>query len=501
MRCFELLWHARTSLLACALAAALAPGAPAAGRPQYGGVLRIELRAASVTLEPRRWKPGSPEFATNQRLAELQFERLVSLDNYGRFQPQLATDWSHDASARRWQFTLRPGVKFSDGAPLTPADVVSSFEPLLPRGMQVAATPGGIAIQCQAPAGDLLEVLASGSWFVYRDDGKGPLRGTGPFVLSGTEAGAGPRLRFRFNELCWGGRPYLDAVEVTLGVPPLKGLLDLQLGKTDLSELSVETARRAQQSNLRCWTSSPLTLYALRFSGEGRSERERALREAVSLSLDRGAMAGVLLQRQAEPAASFLPQWLSGYAFLFDMEGSVERAKELRAKFSSSMPGVAQPLRLGVEAGNDLSKLLAERVAVNARAAGLNLQVAPKSGPRAGGDAAGRPEPELQLVVWRHSSLSQRNALEALAGAWRLPLPEGGVPGEPDARYALEKRMVEERILVPLVAVPDFAAVDSRVRNWSPAPWGEWRVGDVWLEEEEAPGREGATKPAAGGKP
>ena len=344
-------------------------------------------------------------------------------------------------------------------------------------------------------------MLASGAWFVYRDDGKGRLRGTGPFVLADKSApeggGPAPHLRFRFNEFCWSGRPYLDAVEVTLGVSPLKGLLDLQLGKTDWSELSVETARRAQQSNLRFWASSPLTLYALRFVGDGKSEREKALREAVSLSLDRTAMAAVLLQRQAEPAPSFLPQWLSGYAFLFDMESNMERAKESRTKFPSSMPGAGQPLRLGVEAGNDLSKLLAERVAVNARAAGLSLQVVPKGGSRAGD----KPEAELQLIAWRYTTLSQRNALEALGAAWRLGLPEGGVPGEPDARYALEKRMVEERILVPLVVVPDFAAVDSRVRNWSPAPWGEWRMADVWLEEEEAPAREAEAKSAAGAKP
>jgi hypothetical protein len=497
-----LLWHARIRSAACCLAAALAltPGAPAAGRPQYGGVLRVELRAASVTLEPRRWKSGSPEFAANQRLAELLFDRLVSLDNYGRFQPQLATDWNHDAVARRWQFTLRQGVKFSDGTALTAADVVASLEPLLPRGMQVAATPTGVSIQSFAPAGDLLEVLASGSRFVYRDDGKGLLRGTGPFVLDGPAgidkggsdgpAAQSQHLRFRFNEFCWNGRPYLDAVDVTLGVPPLKALLDLQLGKSDLSELSVETVRRAQQSNLRCWISFPLTLYALRFLGDGRNERERSLREAISLSLDRNAMAGVLLQRQAEPAAAFLPQWLSGYAFLFDMQSNVERAKDLRAKFPANTPGVAQPLRLGVDAGSDLSKLVAERVAVVS-----------KSASRAAGDGPGKAEPDLQLIAWRYNSLSPRSALETLTGAWRLGAPEGGVPGEPDARYALEKKLVEERSLVPLVAVPDFAAVDSRVRNWSPAPWGEWRVADLWLEEEEAPARDSGTKSAAGAKP
>jgi len=212
-------------------------------RPQYGGVLRVELRAASANLNPAKWKAGSSEFADNQRLAELVYDRLVTLDNYGRFQPQLATEWSHDASAKKWQFMLRQGVKFADGTPLTPGDVVAALQPLLPRGMQVVATSGGIAIQSAAPAGDLLEQLSSGAYFVYKDSGGGLLKGTGPFVLESVSAGPRDgeganatgaaqtqRLRFRSNEDCCSGRPYLDAVEVMLGVPPLSDEVRLLYG-------------------------------------------------------------------------------------------------------------------------------------------------------------------------------------------------------------------------------------------------------------------------------
>jgi Bacterial extracellular solute-binding proteins, family 5 Middle. len=496
-----------------AVCCAMAPLARAAARPRYGGVLRVELRAASANLNPVKWKAGSGEFAANSRLAELLFDRLVVLDNYGRFQPQLATEWSHDVAAKRWQFTLRQGVRFSDGTLLTAGEVAAALRPLLPREMQVAAAGGGITIQSAMPAVDLLEVLAFGPYFVYQDNGNGVLRGTGPFVLESISAsardtdkagadgvpGQTQRLRFRFNENCWNGRPYLDAIEVTLGVPPLKALLDLQ----DLGELSLETAKRAQRTNLKCWISAPLTLYALKFSGDGKSESERRLRDAISLSVDRGAMARVLLQKQAEAAGSFLPQWLSGYAFLFDLESSLERAKELRKTMPAGALGAAQPLRIAVDANNELSKLIAERVVVDARAAGLTLQTV-KGTTRAVSEPAGaKSDGDVQLVAWHYTSLSPRSTLESLANAARSQSAGGEMPLDADARYAWEKRMMEQKNLLPLVAVADFAAVDARVRNWSPAPWGEWRLADVWLEQGEVanPTRDAVGKSSMGARP
>ena len=515
MRCTELRWLAAIKGLAggIAVCCAMAPLARAAARPRYGGVLRVELRAASANLNPVKWKAGSGEFAANSRLAELLFDRLVVLDNYGRFQPQLATEWSHDVAAKRWQFTLRQGVRFSDGTLLTAGEVAAALRPLLPREMQVAAAGGGITIQSAMPAVDLLEVLAFGPYFVYQDNGNGVLRGTGPFVLESISAsardtdkagadgvpGQTQRLRFRFNENCWNGRPYLDAIEVTLGVPPLKALLDLQ----DLGELSLETAKRAQRTNLKCWISAPLTLYALKFSGDGKSESERRLRDAISLSVDRGAMARVLLQKQAEAAGSFLPQWLSGYAFLFDLESSLERAKELRKTMPAGALGAAQPLRIAVDANNELSKLIAERVVVDARAAGLTLQTV-KGTTRAVSEPAGaKSDGDVQLVAWHYTSLSPRSTLESLANAARSQSAGGEMPLDADARYAWEKRMMEQKNLLPLVAVADFAAVDARVRNWSPAPWGEWRLADVWLEQGEVanPTRDAVGKSSMGARP
>ena len=53
------------------------------------------------------------------------------------------------------------------------------------------------------------------------------------------------------------------------------------------------------------------------------------MREALPVSLNRGTMAGVLLQKQAEPAAALLPRWLSGYALLFTVDTNLDRAMEM----------------------------------------------------------------------------------------------------------------------------------------------------------------------------
>jgi hypothetical protein len=293
----------------------------------------VELRASSITLNPRRWKPGWQEFATNERLAELIFDRLVALDNYGRFQPQLAREWSHDSSAKRWQFTLRQGVKFSDGTLLAPSDVVAALQPLLATGMQISTTPTGVTIQSANPASDLLELLASGSHFIYRSDEQGNLLGTGPFVLENAALnsaspraekwadGAAPQTSicdFALTNFAGAGGPFVTRSTRWEGLcraPP-----DYS-SKADLAELE-DTALRAQQSNAAVGIFA-LTLYAVKFSAPPKSANDRT-REALSLSRPKCYGAGVAAKQPAAP-----PSCRSGsICFSLRYGKQSERAKE-----------------------------------------------------------------------------------------------------------------------------------------------------------------------------
>jgi hypothetical protein len=213
-------------------------------------------------------------------------------------------------------------------------------------------------------------------------------------------------------------------------------------------------------------------------------------REAMSLSLDRQTMANVLLQKQAEPASALLPQWLSGYAFLFTMETNIDRAKEIRASLPVKMAAGTEPLRLRVDAPGDPAKLLGERVAVNARQAAILVQVVNRAGPRGATTATtalSDPATGIHLFSWHYSSPSPTVELESMVSALNFgDSPESAVCStDPEQFYTREKKLLEERRLRPLVALPEYIGLSQNVRDWMPARCGEWHLADVWLDLPE----------------
>jgi peptide/nickel transport system substrate-binding protein len=462
--------------------------------PKFGGTLRLELQIAKVSLDPREWKSGSPSTAENETLATLIYDRLLTLDEYGRFQPALATEWSHDASSKNWQFKLRTDVEFSDGSPLAPKDVVAALQPLLGTGLQISITENGVLIRSAHPVPDLLEQLASGRYFIYHSQSDGALLGTGPFVLAESSPAAPSevnpatlkpaRMKFRANEDAWAGRPFLDSIEVTLGNPALRQILNLQVGRADIIDIPPDLVRKARQDNLRVWNSPPATLLALRFDEDQPTASNARLREALDLALDRDTMANVLLQRQALPTAALLPQWLSGYAFLFDAPMDLNRAKQIRSTLPANLAGVADPLRLRVDGVGDLMKLLGERIAVNARQANIAVQLVPHASPSS---PSVTPATGLHLFVWRYNSLTPRTELLDIAHYLHSETTADTIAVTTDTEklYAEERRLVEERQILPLLLLPNYVGIAPNVRNWTVAPSGEWRLADVWLDSGE----------------
>ena len=499
MRFIKSRWLAGISALLALMLATLGQ-VEATKRPRYGGTLRVQVHVASLSLDPREWKAGSATTADSERLGSLVFDRLLTLDEYGRFQPVLATEWSHDGTAKNWQFKIRPGVKFSDGSVLTAKDVVAALQPLMPVGLTISSGENAVTIHSLRTVPDLLEQLASGRYFVFKAQGGNatPL-GTGPFVLAETTPAAPSeanpsvlmpaKMKFRANEEYWAGRPFLDAIDVTLGDPPLRQIMNMQVGRAEIIDIPPDLVRKARQENLRVWASAPEILLALRFDEGQPATQDARLREALDLSLDRETMANVLLQRQAQPAESLLPQWLSGYAFLFGEPMNLDRAKELRAALPANAAGGTEPLRMRVDATGDLMKLLGERVAVNARQANLSVQLVPHAA-GSGANPAGTTAPAtgLRLFAWHYDTLSPRVELQEIAQYLHAETgaESANESANPEKLFADERALLDTRQVLPLVVLPEYVGIASNVRNWSVGPSGEWRLADVWLDTAES---------------
>jgi peptide/nickel transport system substrate-binding protein len=55
------------------------------------------------------------------------YDTLFGIDARNRVRPQMVEQWHVSADRKSWSFTLRDGLEFSDGAPVTSADVLASI--------------------------------------------------------------------------------------------------------------------------------------------------------------------------------------------------------------------------------------------------------------------------------------------------------------------------------------------------------------------------------------
>ncbi|MVW70406.1 ABC transporter substrate-binding protein [Bordetella sp. 15P40C-2] len=56
------------------------------------------------------------------------FDTLFAQDSKGEIRPQMVDTWTKSDDGKKWSFTLRDGLQFNDGAPVTAADCVASIE-------------------------------------------------------------------------------------------------------------------------------------------------------------------------------------------------------------------------------------------------------------------------------------------------------------------------------------------------------------------------------------
>jgi ABC-type transport system substrate-binding protein len=448
-----------------------------AARPQYGGVLRVEMPATLRTLDPAASPADASDAAARARLLPLVFETLVAVGSDG-IVPRLAVSWEHDPRSIRWRFRLRTGVRLHDGSMLEAPQAAAALhtEP----NWRVTSDGDLVIIESDRPAPDLLWELATARHAVAIHRSAGEAVGSGPFRVDRIEA---QRLLLRAHEDYWAGRPFVDSVDIAMGRSPADSIASLEVGRADVAAITAFDAARLMQRGIRIVASRPVDLVALVFEEHRADGAFQRVRAAVATAIDRPSLCAVLLQRWAQPAETLLPDWLSGYATLFARGHDRAAARSLVA----ALPAAERALSLRVESSAAVDRAIADRIAADGRDVGLTIKVDPAD--------ALAPRPDMRLMRIRLEATTPDRALASALDrlgprTTRLISTDTTLPpGAPlDAVYRLERALLEPHNVVPVVHLPELSATGPQVESWNaPAvlPSAAWDFGSVWIRADK----------------
>ncbi|WP_330323111.1 ABC transporter substrate-binding protein [Streptomyces anulatus] len=122
----------RASLLATAAATALllsgCSGAGASGAADTSGKQLLTIPREDFATFTRNFNPFAPGQVVAPLTSQAVYEAMLVYNPAdGKTTPWLATSWETAPDGKTLTFTLRPGVKWSDGKPLTAEDVAYTF--------------------------------------------------------------------------------------------------------------------------------------------------------------------------------------------------------------------------------------------------------------------------------------------------------------------------------------------------------------------------------------
>jgi peptide/nickel transport system substrate-binding protein len=267
-----------------------------------GGTYDLGLITPTGGIDPLTTADSATMFTVGLASAQLVIENTS-----GTIEPQLAQSWTQSADKLSWTFTLRPGLKFSNGQPLTAADVVSTFDSIL--------SPTSESPAASSFAGILKSVTGSGTSVVFHldeaySDFPHLLTGANTWILpSGTNATnwindpvgagqfilekytAGQGITYKKNPYYWDASAVkLAGVNVTFYSSEQSELLAFQSGQIDQLD-SFPAAAAALGTSDRQQRSGFVKFDALTFNVDKAPFNSVAVRQAVAWALNRSAIA------------------------------------------------------------------------------------------------------------------------------------------------------------------------------------------------------------------
>jgi len=275
-----------------------------------------------ITSGPNNLDPRIASDDTSQKLDQLIFSSLMTLDDHLRAVPQLA-ERIENPDSLTWIITVRQGVKFHDGHELTSADVVYTFRSLLAPGF-VSPLRGAYRMVRSIDARDRYTVVFSltepfatfpanlvvppiapdGAGDSFRDH---PI-GTGPYQF--VSYAADDRLELAAFADYYDGRPRNDGLVFRFVPDEIMRGLELRKGTMDLvvNDIGPDIVHQLAASPTLQTVQSPGTDY--QYIGVNLRDpilRDVRVRRALAYAVDRDAIVKYLRRGLATPAVGMMP--------------------------------------------------------------------------------------------------------------------------------------------------------------------------------------------------
>jgi peptide/nickel transport system substrate-binding protein len=358
--------------------------------PKKGGTLKFARGVAPTTLDP-----ANTIIAGDIYTLDKIFEPLYITNPAGDLVPWLATGYVTSNGNKTLTFSLREGVKFSNGKALTPADVVFSIN----RSRKNAAGPlsflDGAITSIEASGSSKVVVKLSAPWAPIISDlsvfanaiipanfgGKSEKEffaapiGTGPFTVSSFTPDA-PSLTLKANPHYWrAGKPYLDSVEFLYVDSDNQRVLQIEGGQVNI----IDTVPPANVASLKSNASVVLEQFPawevdlLVLNEKLPQFADRHVRRAITYAINRPALVHAANFGTGEPGGSFFPPSLQYYSKATPvLEYSLTKAK---AELAESKYPKGFSTKLLVDSGNQKFVTFAQIIKSQLQPLGIDVTI------------------------------------------------------------------------------------------------------------------------------
>ena len=279
------------------------------------------------------------------------FDQLTKITADGSLEPKLATKWTPNADLTTWDFTLREGVAFTNGEPLTADDVVFSFTRILEdptsenfgylSSLASVAKVDDLTVRftMKAPFSafprntSLISIVPDQAYAAMGPEAfaAAPV-GSGPFKFEKIQRGVAYDLVR--NDSYWGEPAKLDAVSlvpVASDESRVNGVLSGSLDVAQISPAQVEPVKGSGAANVQSELSNGVVFLGVNSTAGVLADEK--IRRAVGLAIDKKAITDTVLSGLGEPATQMLAPAVEGYVSgLSDGGYNPDEAKKLLAE-------------------------------------------------------------------------------------------------------------------------------------------------------------------------